>query len=402
MALIKKTPATRLPTDVRRLLELTEALALSGSRLEDTYWEAQLKQLLGKLYKARKNRHIETALDQLIPDQIQAYEVLVELAETHSESTELNKDDTAFDVLLVAAPILIWTHYQLPLPAILKDADFQLLKSAFSQHVAVDAAHIALLPQIISFEQMPQSFQETARWTQQLGTEALTGKQKTFDITPLAHTEGMLADARFVIGAIAVPANAPVFRWQSLTEKAAQARARSLEHWQTTIEPLFNRLFAGCLIDYQQPEAFYVSTREADRRIRPLALKAAIIWLQNAASLNGSDIRATIVGCGESAVEEYRIGFTTKHSNQVVYGCVWPILSKEEMALGSTEGLPDIPDHIAAYLSEAGVQEVKRLNGLAQGEICEDCGAPYFPNPLGEMMHPELPDEINLEPRHFH
>ena len=400
MALTNKMPQSRLSVDVRRLLELTEALTLSGSRLEDLYWEEQLKQLIGKLYKSRKNRHLETALDQLIPNKMQAYEVLVELAETFSESTEIH-EKADYDVLLVSAPILIWTRYQLPLPTPLQRKDFDLIEAAFREHIAAPQACVALLPQVISFEQMPQSFQDTARLTQQLGMQAVTGEVKSIEITPLAHTEGMLADARFIIAAIAVPKGQPVFHWQTPSAPAVQSRAQSLQNWQQSIEPCFNRLFAGCTIDYQQPEAFFVSSREADRRIRPLALKAAAIWLQNAANLNGSDIRATIVGCGENMIEEYRVGFTTRQSNQVIYGCVWPILSKEEANLNN-EGLPDIPDHIAEQLAEVGIKEVKRLNGLAQGEICDDCGAPFFPNTLGEMMHPELPEEIDLEPRHFH
>ena len=63
---------------------------------------------------------------------------------------------------------------------------------------------------------------------------------------------------------------------------------------------------------------------------------------------------------------------------------------------------PSIPEEIAAYLAEVGVTDVKQLSGLGTTEICEDCGAPFFPNALGEMMHPELPDETDLEPRHFH
>jgi hypothetical protein len=401
MASTNKMPQSRLSVDVRRLLELTEALTLSGSRLEDLYWEEQLKQLLGKLYQGRKNKHVETALDQLIPNQMQAYEVLVELAETFSESTEIHHE-VDYDVLLVSAPILIWTRYQLPPPTSLQPKDFKLIETAFRDHIAAPQhARLALLPQVIGFEQMPQSFQDTARLTRQLGKQAVTGEVKPIEIDPLTHTEGMLADARFILAAIAVPKGQPVFRWQTPSGSAVQSRKQSLQRWQQAIEPCFSRLFAGCTAHYQQPEAFFVSSREADRSIRPLALKAAAIWLQNAANLNGSDIRATIVGCGESIVEEYRVGFTTRQSNQVIYGCVWPILSKEEANLNN-EGLPDIPDYIAEQLTVAGIKEIKRLNGLAQGEICDDCGAPFFPNMLGEMMHPELPEEIDLEPRNFH
>jgi hypothetical protein len=162
-------------------------------------------------------------------------------------------------------------------------------------------------------------------------------------------------------------------------------------------------LFTGCQFDYVQPDAFYISNREADRRVRPLALKAAVAWLSSAAGIEAADLRAVIAGCGETQVEEYRIGFGTRQSSEVVYGCIWPILSKDEAAAESEDaGRVDIPDEIAAELKELGVADIRRLPGLYPAEFCEDCGAPYFPNALGEMMHPEVPEEADLGPAHFH
>jgi len=90
-------------------------------------------------------------------------------------------------------------------------------------------------------------------------------------------------------------------------------------------------------------------------------------------------------------------------SNDVIYGCVWPVLSKEEAVIdGAESNHIDVPESIAALLKELGVAEIRRLPGIQPPEYCEDCGAPFFPNALGEMMHPELPDETDLEPVHFH
>ncbi|MGP1615463.1 MAG: DUF2863 family protein, partial [Pollutimonas bauzanensis] len=108
-------------------------------------------------------------------------------------------------------------------------------------------------------------------------------------------------------------------------------------------------------------------------------------------------------GCGGDTIEEYRVGFSTRHSNEVIYGCIWPVLSKEEAAADGTENqVIDVPDEIAALLKEQGIADVRRLPGIHPAEFCDDCGAPYFPNPLGEMMHPELPEETDLAPVHFH
>ncbi|MNT94589.1 hypothetical protein D3C72_2363140 [compost metagenome] len=59
-------------------------------------------------------------------------------------------------------------------------------------------------------------------------------------------------------------------------------------------------------------------------------------------------------------------------------------------------------DEIAALLKEFGVNDVRRLPGVLPPEYCEDCGAPYFPNPLGELVHAELPEDAEAAPAHFH
>src|SRR5690606_10214431 len=107
-------------------------------------------------------------------------------------------------------------------------------------------------------------------------------------------------------------------------------RDQCKEAWIQAAAPVLSPLFTGCQMEYLQPDAYYVNSREADRRIRPLALKAAVTWLQSAVHLSGAELRAIIAGCGESAIEEYRVGFSTRQSNDVIYGCIWPVLSKEE------------------------------------------------------------------------
>ena len=403
MSISLKSGAGRLPADTRRLMALTEALALSGSRVEDIYWENQITAVLNKLLKGKANRHIESALEALVPERMAAYEILVEMAETCSESALLSIGEQDYDVLLFSAPLLVWTRYQLPLPSAMSAKDADTITKALHDCVLAPDVKLALLPEIVSFEQMPQTFQETARLTQQLGQKALGKKASAPEIRPMTNTEGMLADARFIVGAVAVPKGQPVFCWQTTGEDVVAERQACLQKWQAAITTVVQNRYTACAVDYLQPDAYYVNSREADRRIRPLALKSAVIWLQNAANLRGPELQAAIIGCGESVVEEYRVGFTTRHSNQVIYGCVWPILSKEEAA--STQGDPQqlsIPEEIAAHLAEVGINDVKQIAGLGTTEICEDCGAPFFPNAQGEMMHPELPEETDLEPRHFH
>lgn len=397
------TSPTRLSRDVQRLLALTEALARSGSRLEDDWWESRLGVLLDKLLLGKKNKTVESALDYLLATNIDAYEILVEQAETVSESTTMTVDGVEYDALLFSAPVVAWTRYQLPegdLTAVQRDT----ISAALATHIAAPDARLALIPSLVNFDQMPQTFQETRAWTQRLAQRALRTGTEACVLGQPADPEGLLADARFVVGAIVVKRGAAVFRWQTNPDEAgALTRQQCLDAWIDDCSITLGPLFTGCQVEYLQPDAYYVNSREADRRIRPLALRAAVTWLQTAAHLPGGDLRAVIAGCGEASIEEYRIGFSTRQSNEVVYGCIWPVLSKEEaVADGLEAGHVDVPDEIAALLKEMGVGDIRRLPGIYPPEFCDDCGAPHFPNPLGEMLHPELPEETDLGPVHFH
>lgn len=396
------TPAIRLTRDAKRLITLGQALARSGSRLEDVYWEEQLATLITKMLSGRKSKTLESVLDYLVAQDIAVYEILVEQAETCSESLTLAHQGKEYDVLLVSAPIVAWTRYRLPEGHLTK-SQHEALHRALGETVAAEGAHIAMLPRLVSFDQLPQTFQETRQLAQRLGSLAVGSATEACPVPAPADTEGMLADARFAVAAIAVPKGEPVFRWQDADAPALEQRDQALQAWSEKASEQLSTLFTGCHTEILLPDAYYTTNREADRRIRPMALRAAVTWLQTAAKLPGSELRAAIAACGTTGVEEFRIGFTPRMSNDVIYGCVWPVLSKEEAVMDAVESTQvDVPESVAALLKELGVTEVRRLPGLYPPEFCDDCGAPFFPNPLGEMMHPELPEETDMEPVQFH
>src|SRR3546814_18683063 len=101
---------SRMSRDAQRLVFLTEALSNSGCRLEDTYWENLLGQHISKLLQSRKNKHIENVLEYLLAANISAYEILVEQAETFSESTILTVDGKQYDPLLFSPPLVAWNR----------------------------------------------------------------------------------------------------------------------------------------------------------------------------------------------------------------------------------------------------------------------------------------------------
>lgn len=392
----------RLSRDAQRLIAIVQALTLSGSRLEDQNWESLLNTLLNKLLTGRKNNAIENALDHMLAGDIEGYEILFEHAEACSESMLICHDDQDYDVLLISAPIVAWTRYRLP-EGLLDPSQQRVLADGLLQHVLAENAKLALLPQLVNFDQMPQTFHATRQWVQRLGLIALGARTEKVPIHPMMDADGMLADARFLVGAIVVPKGMPLFRWQTDSGKTVSLRDKMHTTWINTASKILANMFTGCQAEYLLPDAFYNNNREADQRIRPLALKAAVTWLQTAAELPPNELRAVIVGCGLTTPQEYRVGFSTIDSNNVVYGCIWPVLSKEEALpeLMDTHHIA-VPDEITALLKEMGLSEVRRLPGLYPIEFCEDCGAPSFPNNLGDMEHPELPDETSLDPVQFH
>jgi len=384
-------------------MSLAQSLAQSGSRVEDRYWETMMSAQLGKLLQGRPNHTVEHVLDALLEQDINAYEVLVEQAETASESATLTHQSQPYDVLLVAAPFLAWTRYQLPNGA-LNPAAHRAVEDCIREHLMAPHAQLAILPELISVDQMPQSFHDIATWTQGLGRQALGIASEPCTMAPVSDTEAMLADGRFLVFALAAPQGEPLFRWQTPPDSIAPTRETCLQHWQERSLTALTPLFTGCQTEVLLPDAFYASTRDADRKIRPLSIRAAVDWLQSATPLAAADLRATIVACGDNdRIEEFRVGFCAGNSNDVIYGCIWPVLAATEAVVDSLDSnRPDVPDEIAALLKAQGLDHIKRLPGLFPAEYCEDCGAPYFPNPLGEMQHPELPEETSTHPVYFH
>ncbi|HEX7385783.1 MAG TPA: DUF2863 family protein [Castellaniella sp.] len=382
------------------LISLAEALSRSGSRLEDLFWEQKLGEALDKALTTRRGRTIEAALDHLLEQHSAAYDVLVEQAETHSESTQVIHEGKPWDALLFSVPCLAWTRYQLP-EGRLRDAQVQQVSALLQDVILAPEAQACLLPELIRFDRLPQSFRETRGWVQSMAQQTL-GQRTRPDIHDAESPGDLLADAFFLIGVIVVPQGQALFQWQS-TDTDASRREAITARWAEGCAQILETTFTGCSMEYLPPEAYYSSTRQADQAIRPLTLKAAITWLQTAARLPVADLRCAIVACGEQNIEEYRVGFCTRQSNDVIYGCVWPALNREESVPDQTpEGQVDPWDTIAALLREAGIQDIRRLPGLQALEFCEDCGAPYFPNMLGEMQHPELPEEIDPEPLQLH
>lgn len=400
MARFRARTASKLNRDAQRLVGLAIGLDRSGSRVEDRYWEDQLAVLITKLLKAGQDDALESALEHLSQTGTGAYEVLIEQAETLSESTTITVDGVTYDALLVVAPLVAFTRYAIPSGPLNADL-VNALTAHLHGHVLADGVRMAMVPALVSVDQMPRTFSETWVWMHRLGMQALGSDSPS----PVLHRDtepnNMLADTRYVVATLAVPAGSPVFRWQSLQADPLVARDQALLTWADQTQPTFASLLPGCGFEVLLPDAYYVSNREADRRMRPLSLRAAVNWLQGSVMLEPNDLRAVVAGCGEERVDEYRVSFTARDSKDVFYGCIWPLYGREEDAGVDGEQATTV-EEIAAHLKELGVAEIRQIPGILPLEYCEDCGSPYFPNPLGELVHANLPEDASEGPAHFH
>ena len=389
----------------------------AASRVEERAWERQLDTQLQKLLKTNHQDSIDLALNVLFKDDLGSYDVLMDTVEAVSESATMVEQQAGSDVtwqaLLVAAPILAWTRFSIATGNIPGEL-LSTLSAHFSAHLLAEGTRLAIAPTLYSIDQLPRTHAETYALTHKLAAAAHKGGT----IKPAsreAETAPFLADTRYLLVAIVAPQGAPLFRWQEPQHHThfAEERNRALEQWRAQATANVARLLPGCGIELLLPEAYYVACREADKLIRPISIRAAVHYLTNTLGVEASDLRAVIAGFGEEAsdiqIDEYRVSFTMRQSPDVVYGIVWPLYGQEDengtpmegpLAAGPTPLTPI--SEIVAHLNDAGIAHIKRINERYVAEYCDDCGAPLFADPTGELVHAEMPEDAPTGTEHFH
>jgi len=411
-----KSSSPRLSADAQRLVALAHGMAQSASRLEERLWENQLDLLLYKLLKGAQQSTIDSALEQLFNTDIAAYDALLEAVEAGSESCAVERDGRPYHALLIAIPILAWTRFSIASGKISEDMRATLCAHLHG-HLLADDTCLALAPGLFSIDQLPRTHAETFALTQRMAQAAVKGGA----IKPLANapeTAPFLADTRYLLAAVAAPAGEPLFCWQA-TQQPVE-RATALAQWRAQATPNIAALLPGCGIELLMPEAYYVACREADRQIRPASIRAAVHYLTQTLNIDGNGLRAVIGGFAEEPisgrVDEYRIGFTLRQNPDVIYGVVWPLYGQEdeeESDLAPTFEALTTPElleaeqrspleEIIALLRACGITHIKRHAEHFPLDFCEDCGAPLYPDPDGELVHAEMPEDAPPGPGHFH
>ncbi|MGJ7914112.1 DUF2863 family protein [Massilia sp. LXY-6] len=406
----------KLSAESQRLVSISQAIAQAGSRVEERTWERNLDSQLQKLLKTNHQESIDAALNVLFKGDLAVYDVLMDCVEAVSESSTMTEqaggNEVTWQALLVAAPILAWTRFSIA-SGIIPNEVLGTLSAHFSAHLLADGARMAMAPTLYSLDQLPRTHAETYGLTHKLAQAAHKGGTVK-PAAPGPDASQFLADTRYLLVAVIAPVGAPLFRWQEPQHHInfEAEREVALEQWRAQAAPNVARLLPGCGTELLLPEAYYVACREADKLVRPVSVRAAVHYLTYTLGVEPGDLRAVIAGFGEevndSQVDEYRVGFTLRQSPDVVYGIVWPLYGQEDEEGTPMEGpvhggRPPAPiDEIVKHLNEMGIAHVKRIAEHYVAEYCDDCGAPLFADPSGELVHAEMPEDTPAGNEHFH
>jgi uncharacterized protein YuzB (UPF0349 family) len=377
--------------DAERLVWLAQGLADSGSRIEDAYWESELRQVIGKLLDADQDEPLNLALDRLHDSSGRAYDELADLIEAAAEGGTLETADGPRQLLLIALPVLAWSRYAIPARALSADA-LAGLRSQLAAHVLAADTRLALADHLYSPDQLPYGYAQTRLYAKRLWRAAAEGRDFHEDGDHLAEAVNYISDVRYLLGVVAVAPGRPLFRWNEADGK----REAALEQWRRQGGPNLQSALTGCGYELLLPDAYFAAWRRADREGRPYSLGAAVAYLQSTLGVPAGRLKAVAAPFHDRQLEEWRVSFAQDDSGEVVHGVVWPLLGAED-----EEG--DAPAQIEQALDAAGVGEVVILEQRFPLEYCEDCGAPMYANADGEIVHAEMPEQTDTEaPVHLH
>ncbi len=407
-----------LSPDSEKLVTGALGLSNSGSRFEDNYWDALLAARLEKMLENGHNQGVFDAIERLNQTDLEAYGALVEAVENAAESMTIDHNGQAWDVVLVIAPVVAWTRYKIGSGPIVPSKLAQFAQG-LSTEILAKNSKLSLAPYFYSVDQLPREFSELRKLTKRLGLSAITGVAAKSDSKTMPETAEMLADCRYLLGAIAAPRAQALFRWQELETPSHVSRVAALERWITAVRPQFESLLPGCGFECLLPDAYHINLRESDRRVRPHGIRAAVSFLTNTLEVPADQLRAYIAGFGNAQqLDEYRIGLSIGDSDEVAQGIVWPLFGPESLSMDQEPNADPIAiiemnqgelaepttqlEQIKALLRESGIKELRVWPNMEEPEFCEDCGAPMYPNIKGDIVHAELPDDVETPNHQLH
>ncbi|MDY7578581.1 DUF2863 family protein [Herbaspirillum sp. RTI4] len=406
-----KQSTQKFSADSQRLTALSQALEQASSRIEQRGWELQLDALATKVLGAKQQNTLDAALEHLFNSDIQAYDVLVEAIENASESCIIDDQGMLCNALLIAFPVLAWTRFSIASGNLPADVQANLFAQLHG-HILAAGARIALSPTLYAIDQLPRDHVEVHALTRRMAQAALTEGLPKAASKPLP-TAPFMADTRYLLACVVAPCGAPLLRWQEAAPvDIAASKADVLTQWSQQAGPSLSQILPGCNLEFLFPAAYFSACREADKKIRKASIHAANHYLIHNLNVDSKDLHANIGGFSEDGpegrVDEYRIGFSVG-GGDIVYGVVWPLYGQEDAEAEPSPmtpgGMPTEPtplEEILGALRENGIVHVRQHAGCFEMEVCEDCGAPFFPDEEGILVHAEMPEDMPVVPGHLH
>ncbi len=394
---------TRVSPEVEKLVVDVLALASSGSKLEDSYWEKKIFERLNRLLLNQNQTVLEAALDQTFKSQTPAFEILADAIETAAESLSYDHQGQIYDVLLLAIPIIAQTRYTIPSGPIRTPLVAEVVEY-LKELIIAQEANLSIVPWLYSIDQIPQSHSQTRLLLEKMAKSAIEQADVVYELKGMPETIPVLADPRFILCTVAVPQGHPLFVWQE-EEPLKIERNIALKRWQVAMSSVLAELLPGCEYEVLLPDAFFTNCREADKKVRPLSLTAAVNFLGSTLSVTPAEISCVIAPFGHEMTDEFRISFAIKGHPEIIYGVVWPLYDRESVSVEDIEdggGANSTMELISDTLHTAGVGDIFKHAMLFTPEMCEDCGVPLFPNRSAEVVHAEMPADTPAQQLLFH
>ncbi len=394
---------TKSPRAVQELARLAAGLAASGSRIEDTFWENRLGVKINAQLRMGNDQNLEAALELLYDTDPAGYGEFIYAIEAAIECGTLTNEDCIYDVLMFAAPVLTWSRFTIPSGSI-PEAVLNNLREQFRTHMLLEDVQFSLADYLFSPDQLPRGYRFTHELAGKLWAAAAGGQDLHMNPHQLAETGRFLSDTRYLLGAIAVPQGKPMFRWQKASGanqvrngvfSVKSSKQEILLLWKTQCGEALRSLFQGCALELLLPDGFFSAWRMADRLARPYSMHATVDFLQSTLNIPASGLRAVIAPFHDQLLEEYRVSFTLRDRDDVLYGIVWALVGEEDEN-------SDTVTQIETTLQECSITHMTLLDNRFPLEYCEECGTPLFPNPEGEVVHAEFPEEGEKILVHLH
>jgi len=380
--------------EANQLVRLAEGLATSKSRAEDIYWERELQSAVTQHLENSDEEAINRALDKAHDAPDATFDALADIVESLTESMVLDSEHGPQRVTLFCAPILAWGRGKIPTRTIPKQS-LQDIAVQLSAHVFSSKAKIALVNYLFAPDQLPHSYSQSRELLQNLSNAMRERTHLSIPPESVEEAPDVVCDMRMIVGAFQVTEGEPFYAWQEMTTPVEEARQTVLGVWRTQGGNAIKPLLVGIPHELTLPRSFFAACRDADLASRAYSIGASVSYLEAVTNTAPEKLTAIIGGCWGNGLEEYRIGFSIGESDEVVHGCVWPLVSDE------SDDTP-VVEEIEGLLRAANVGTITVLEEQLPLEFCDDCGAPHFPNREGEMLHAHLPEDADTGSVHLH